>query len=129
VLECDPNSSLWRTLQACDGKQLCDTAPGSTQGTCQDPVPLCVDKTVGTAPRARADSNRPRTRRGAGSAKGVARGAVCSPPGSGQRRRSAEVRGRGAVRGGGGAEPRPHVRSRSERRRVGVRSRTVYATP
>jgi formylglycine-generating enzyme len=42
VLICDPKSMTWSALQSCSGKQLCDTTAGPNQGTCQDPVALCL---------------------------------------------------------------------------------------
>jgi hypothetical protein len=42
VLVCDPTAMKWAPLQSCSGKLLCDTAPGSTQGSCQDPVSQCI---------------------------------------------------------------------------------------
>jgi formylglycine-generating enzyme required for sulfatase activity len=55
VLICDPKSHTWTGLQSCSGKQLCDSSPGTNQGSCQDPVPVCI----GQKPGARVcDANR-----------------------------------------------------------------------
>ncbi|MBI5535744.1 MAG: SUMF1/EgtB/PvdO family nonheme iron enzyme [Deltaproteobacteria bacterium] len=42
VLFCDPSTNKWTALQSCSGQQLCDTQDGVTQGSCQDPVALCI---------------------------------------------------------------------------------------
>jgi formylglycine-generating enzyme required for sulfatase activity len=47
VLFCSPKSGLWEALQSCSGQQLCDTRVGSTQGSCQDPVAVCVGRNPG----------------------------------------------------------------------------------
>ena len=47
VLICDPKSQTWTALQSCPGNQLCDSTVGSSQGTCQDPVALCIGKQPG----------------------------------------------------------------------------------
>lgn len=47
VLICDPTSMTWKALQSCSGKQLCDTTPGFTQGSCQEPVALCIGQDPG----------------------------------------------------------------------------------
>ena len=45
VLFCDPASGEWTALQTCADQQLCDSRPGPTQGSCQDPVPECIGQT------------------------------------------------------------------------------------
>jgi hypothetical protein len=40
MLVCD--GSKWASNGVCSGMQICDTRPGLTAGSCQDPVPLCV---------------------------------------------------------------------------------------
>lgn len=47
VLICDPKSHLWAALQSCSGKQLCDSEAGVNQGSCQDPIAICVGKNPG----------------------------------------------------------------------------------
>jgi formylglycine-generating enzyme required for sulfatase activity len=47
VLICDPKTLTWGALQSCSGNLLCDTTPGTNQGTCQEPVPACVGKQPG----------------------------------------------------------------------------------
>jgi formylglycine-generating enzyme len=44
-LRCDGTS--WVSNGVCPGEQRCDTRPGATLGTCQDPVPLCVGQAPG----------------------------------------------------------------------------------
>jgi formylglycine-generating enzyme required for sulfatase activity len=47
VLICDPKSHSWSGLQSCSGKQLCDSSAAANQGSCQDPVPICIGKKPG----------------------------------------------------------------------------------
>lgn len=47
VLFCSPKSGLWEALQSCSGKLLCDTSPGLNQGSCQEPVPICIGRKPG----------------------------------------------------------------------------------
>jgi len=47
VLICDPKTLEWSALQSCSGNQLCDTSIGVNQGSCQDPIALCVGKQPG----------------------------------------------------------------------------------
>jgi hypothetical protein len=42
---CD--ASVWKALPSCAGQTLCDTRPGPTQGSCQEPVPVCIGKNPG----------------------------------------------------------------------------------
>jgi len=44
-LLCD--GTKWTSLGTCSGQQLCDTAPGPTQGSCRDQIPACVGKQPG----------------------------------------------------------------------------------
>lgn len=45
MLLCD--GTKWVSNGVCSGNQLCDTRPGTTAGSCQDPVPLCLGKQPG----------------------------------------------------------------------------------
>jgi formylglycine-generating enzyme required for sulfatase activity len=47
VLICDPKSRTWAALQSCGGKQLCDATAGSSQGSCQEPIEICVGRKPG----------------------------------------------------------------------------------
>lgn len=47
VLICSPKNLEWSALQTCSGNQLCDTSVGINQGSCQDPVALCVGRQPG----------------------------------------------------------------------------------
>ncbi len=46
-LLCD--GSKWVSNGVCPGAQICDTRPGPTAGSCQDPAPGCVGKTPGAS--------------------------------------------------------------------------------
>jgi len=41
-LICD--GGVWKTNGVCPGAQICDTRPGPTAGSCQDPDPACIGK-------------------------------------------------------------------------------------
>lgn len=49
VLYCDPTTMKWGALQSCSGNQICDTTPGPNQGSCQDPVAICIGHQPGDA--------------------------------------------------------------------------------
>jgi len=44
-LLCD--GGVWKSNGVCPGAQICDTRPGPTAGSCQDPDPKCVGKKPG----------------------------------------------------------------------------------
>jgi len=44
-LICD--GGFWKSNGVCPGSQICDTRPGPTAGSCQDPDPKCVGKKPG----------------------------------------------------------------------------------
>jgi len=46
-LLCD--GSKWVSNGVCPGQQVCDTRPGTTAGSCQDPLGVCVGKTPGAS--------------------------------------------------------------------------------
>jgi len=41
------NGTKWIPNGTCSGARLCDTAPGPNQGSCSDPVAVCVGRTPG----------------------------------------------------------------------------------
>jgi hypothetical protein len=47
VLVCSAKTNVWEALQSCGGQQLCDTTPGTNQGSCQEPVAACIGKKPG----------------------------------------------------------------------------------
>ena len=49
VLFCSPETGLWTALQTCTGQTLCDSRPGATQGTCQEPVAQCIGQAPGAS--------------------------------------------------------------------------------
>ena len=47
VLFCHPETDTWQPLQSCPGQQLCDARPGTSQGSCQDPLAVCKGRQPG----------------------------------------------------------------------------------
>jgi formylglycine-generating enzyme required for sulfatase activity len=47
VLICEPASLTWGVATVCSGNLLCDSTAGGKQGSCQEPVALCVGKQPG----------------------------------------------------------------------------------
>jgi sulfatase modifying factor 1 len=47
VLICEPKSLTWGVATVCSGNLLCDTTVGGKQGSCQEPVGLCIGKQPG----------------------------------------------------------------------------------
>lgn len=47
ALVCDPTKMEWAVATVCSGNLLCDTTSGPNQGSCQEPVALCIGKTPG----------------------------------------------------------------------------------
>lgn len=47
ALVCDPTKMEWAVATVCSGNLLCDTTAGPNQGSCQEPILLCIGKKGG----------------------------------------------------------------------------------